>query len=66
MCDVIYVKYPIGAKRLAKALAFHNELLASAFRVLLVLVKKDPLKIRALVLARDTRFVIRVRLIVAF
>ena len=66
ICDVIYVEYPISAKRLAKALAFHNKLLASALRVLLVLVKKDPLKIWAFVFTRDARFVIGVRLIVAF
>jgi hypothetical protein len=66
MSDVIQVEHPIGAKRLTNAFAFNNELLATAMRVRLVLVPKNPLEIGALLFTRYARYVIRVRLIVAF
>jgi hypothetical protein len=66
MSDVILVEHPISAKRLANAFAFNNKLLATAFKVKLVLVAINPLKVGALLFTRYARYVIRVRLIVAF
>jgi hypothetical protein len=66
MLDVIHVEHPISARRLAEALAFHNELFAAALRVQLVLIKIDPLEVRPFLFALGARFIIRVWLIVAF
>ena len=66
MRNVIDVEYPISTTMLTKPFAFHNELLAAAFRMLLVPVKINPLEVRALVFTRDASLVIRVWLIVAF
>jgi hypothetical protein len=65
MIHIVYVEHPIGTRWLAEPLALDNELLAAAVRIRFVTVQVHPLKIRALLLARHSRLIVGIRLIMA-